>query len=173
MTTSTPLTSSSASEATPASAPLTGTDTGLRLSLRDARGPRGPVEGAWWPRSRDLQTEAADLVDHFPDTAGRVGRMLVSTPDWDSVPRKVVVGRGPVKVGSFPSDDTHLMVLSMGDRSRVRLVVVPHDTDPEAAATVLHDVRLDGNLRGAHELLGTTPRRRSGTVGRHADAAGS
>lgn len=103
----------------------------LRLRLADDPD-LGAPDGAWWPRSRDLQTEAADLVDHFPDSAGPIYRLLFSRPDWDHPTnaegggvRKIVAGRGPVKVGSFPSDDTHLMILTMSSGRRLRLVVIP------------------------------------------------
>jgi hypothetical protein len=33
-----------------------------------------------------------------------------------------------VKVGSFPSDDTHLMILTMGSGQRLKLLVIPSDT---------------------------------------------
>lgn len=103
----------------------------LRLRLADDPTP-GAVDGAWWPRSRELQEEAADLVDHFPDPVGRINRLLFSRPDWDHSTnaegggvRKIVAARGPVKVGSFPGDDTHLMILTMASGRRLRLVVIP------------------------------------------------
>lgn len=101
----------------------------LRLAL-DASPPPGSPEGAWWPWSRDLAAEAADLVDHFPTSVGRINRLLYSRPDWDvtgSAIRRVAASRGPVKIGSFPSDDTHLMVLTLASGRRMKLLVVPSD----------------------------------------------
>ena len=123
MTTS-PVSSSTPSDATP-------TDrVPLRLELRGSAVP-GQPDGVWWPQSRDLQVEGADLIDHFP--AGRINRMVFSRPDWDE---SVVEGRGedppyaargPVKVGSFPSDDTHEMILAMANGQRLHLTVVAPD----------------------------------------------
>ncbi len=107
----------------------------LRLRLGHPTG-ANHVDGAWWPQSRDLQAEAADLVDNFPPEVGRINRLLFSRPDWDSPTvdgrgvARIRARRGWVKVGSFPSDDTHLMVLSMASGQRLRLVVVPSDTAP-------------------------------------------
>lgn len=107
----------------------------LRVRLRD-HSSHGPVDGVWWPQSRNLQTEAADLVDNLPATAGRVDRLLFSRPDWDDAlvggrgTRRVQTRRGPVAVGSFPSDDTQLMILTMTTGQRLRLAVVPSDTEP-------------------------------------------
>ena len=105
----------------------------LRLRLRDSAAP-GAVDGAWWPQSRDLQTEAADLVDHFPEAAGRINRLLFSRPDWDNSAlgghgiRMIRAARGPVKVGSFPHDDTQLMIAIMATGQRLKLLVIPSAT---------------------------------------------
>jgi hypothetical protein len=79
--------------------------------------------------------EAADLVDHFPDRVGHIERLLFSRPDWDSPVidgrgvRRIQARRGPVKVGSFPSDDTHLMILLLASGRRVSLRVIASATD--------------------------------------------
>jgi hypothetical protein len=107
----------------------------LRIELRADPVP-GDLDGAWWPQSRDLQVEAADLVDNFPQASQRIQRLLFSRPDWDDAVvdgrgiRRIHARRGPVKTGSFPSDDTHLMILAMGAGHRLRLLVVPSDSDP-------------------------------------------
>lgn len=109
----------------------------LRLRLADSPSPGG-LDGAWWPRSRDLQDEAADLVDHFPESAGHIYRLLFSRPDWDDSVnatgggiRKIRAARGPVKVGSFPGDDSRLMILTMSSGPRLRLAVIPSSASSE------------------------------------------
>ncbi|QWF20203.1 hypothetical protein KM427_14460 [Nocardioides sp. LMS-CY] len=75
-------------------------------------------------------------MDHFPESAGRIYRLLFSRPDWDDVTpagdhgvRPIAAERGPVKVGSFPSDDTRLMILTLSSGRRLRLVVIPSNTN--------------------------------------------
>jgi hypothetical protein len=109
----------------------------LRLQLLDSPS-AGHIGGVWWPQSRDLQVEAADLVDHFPDQVGHIDRLLFSRPDWDDPGaggrgRRIRAGRGPVKVGSFPSDDTQLMILLLASGRRVSLKVIASATDPVEA----------------------------------------
>ncbi|MGZ6753665.1 MAG: DUF5994 family protein [Nocardioides sp.] len=132
----------------------------LRLSLQEHPG-ASPVEGAWWPWTRDLQDESADLVDHFPRSVGYIDRLLFSRPDWDlgdgDVPRKIRAARGPVKVGSFPRDDTHLMVLRLASGRRVRLVVVPASTSEAGARALLARAGTADNQRDAARLLGARP----------------
>lgn len=132
--------------------------TDLRIRL-DNSFSTGPLDGAWWPQSRSLQDEGADLIDHFPHRVGRISRLLFSRPDWDSIAgapgvRKIRAARGIVKVGSFPSDDTHLVVLSMATGDRLRLLVVPHDTDPELAEKIMEHAADDRNTYRPAQLLG-------------------
>lgn len=98
----------------------------LRLQLFEPPD-RAALDGAWWPQSRDINIELADLVDRFPAAIGRVDRALYCRPDWDTQPRNVRVARGTLKTGSFPRDDTHLMILSMSTHTRLNLLVVPPD----------------------------------------------
>ncbi len=114
----------------------------LRLEMRPA-GVSGQVDGGWWPQSRDLRVEAADLVDHFPLDVGRINRLLFSRPDWDDGVvdgrglRRIHAARGPVKVGSFPGDDTHQMVLTMASGRQLRLLVIPSSADDSEAHRLL------------------------------------
>jgi hypothetical protein len=78
-------------------------------------------------------------VDHFPPEAGRINRLVFSRPDWDDATpegrgaRRILAARGPVKIGSFPSDDTRLMIASLASGQRLKLVVIPSDTEPAEA----------------------------------------
>nr|WP_246283734.1 DUF5994 family protein [Nocardioides perillae] len=93
---------------------------------------RAALDGAWWPRSRDLATELPVLLDHLPDRVGRVVHAVVSPPDWDDLPRRVTRRGGQTKVGSYPRDDTRTLMLSTSTRV-LRLRVVPPGT-PDAEA---------------------------------------
>jgi hypothetical protein len=107
----------------------------VRMTLSTSPG-RATLDGAWWPQSRDLQLELADLVDNFPTEVGRVYRVLYSRPDWDTSPRAITVARGRLKTGSYPRDDTHVIVLRMSTRTDLRLLVVPpgHPVGDQAMA---------------------------------------
>jgi hypothetical protein len=62
--------------------------------------------------------------------------LLFSRPDWDNSVvdgrgvRRIQARRGPVKVGSLPSDDTQLMILLLASGRRVSLKVIANATDP-------------------------------------------
>lgn len=130
----------------------------LRIRL-DTSFQSDPLDGAWWPQTRDLQREAADLVDHFPHLVGRIERLLFSRPDWDAVSsapsmRWAQPARGAVEVDSFPSDDTHLMIVKMSSGQRLRLLVVPSSTEPDVASRVMQQAADDRNTESPSTLLG-------------------
>ena len=108
---------------------------GLRLHLSDSN-ERTDVDGSWWPQSRDLAIELADLVDHFPEQLGEVHRVVFSRPDWDTTPHRVRVARGMVKVGSYPRDDFHQVWLSMSTGQLIRLSVRTPERGPAPAPTL-------------------------------------
>lgn len=125
----------------------------LRIAMTDAPG-HGPLDGAWWPRSDDLQREVADLVDHFP--SGRIDHLVYSRPDWTNTAKRVRTRRGSIKVGSFPRDDTHVVLLSLASRRVLRVLVVPATTDTAGAHLMLDRAVEAGNLADADELLRTS-----------------
>ncbi len=96
----------------------------LRLRMSETLG-KQPLDGGWWPQSRDLTAELGDLVDNFPTALGRIVRVIYSPPDWDDAPRRVPTKRGYVKAGFDADDDTHVLVLMTSDRQEMCVLVVP------------------------------------------------
>jgi hypothetical protein len=124
----------------------------LRMSVHPGR---DHLDGGWWPRSRDLEVELADLVDHFPAQFGRIVRALVSAPAWDAAPRHVPVAGGYVKVASFPRDDTHVIDLKTSDRTVLRVLVVPPGFTDAQGAEALLAAATPGNAHSSEDLLDT------------------
>ncbi len=133
-----------------------------RLRLAEHPGP-DYLDGAWWPRSRDLVVELADLVDHFPPASGRIVRALYSPPDWEPAPRRIPIAAGSIKVGSFPRDDTHSIDLTMADHTVLRLLVVPPASPGDQAAAALVAAAAPNNALSATAQLDA--------AGGHLDAA--
>lgn len=136
----------------------------LRLVLLDTPN-QGPIDGAWWPRSRNLAVEIADLIDHFPAYSGRVGRILFSRSDWDRTldghgvpggwPQFVNTSRGRIRVGSIPEDDTHLIRLVMSRHSlqRITIMVVPSDIGSTQGSRLMAQATDPDNRRTAALLV--------------------
>ncbi|WP_377322790.1 DUF5994 family protein [Pimelobacter simplex] len=138
----------------------------LRISINPSSSTRR-LDGAWWPQSRDLQAEGADLIDNFPSNIGRPARLLFSPPDWDTEPdrpspRRIKARRGLVKVGSFPDDDTHLVTVVLSSRERLELLVIPSSTQTATARILMGEATDERNVRSAADLLAAAAARRSG-----------
>lgn len=132
------------------------TRTRVPLRLRMAQHPgHDHLDGGWWPQSRDLAVELADLVEHFPPELGRIVRAVYSPPDWDRGPRRISTTRGYVKVGSFPRDDTHLVHLKTSDRAVLRVLVIPEGLSADQGEEALLAAATRGNAEPAKSLLAT------------------
>ena len=124
------------------------------LRLRLTKQPRKhPLDGGWWPQSRDLTAELADLVDNFPDDRGRIVRATYSPPDWDDSPRRVPIARGYVQVGFAPHDDTHVMMLKTSERVELCLLVIPSGMSPAQGAEALEAATTPGYAASPGALL--------------------
>lgn len=121
----------------------------LRISPRPGQ---DRLDGGWWPQSRDLAGELADLVDHFRPAAGRVVCDRYSPPDRDVPARRIPVAGGFVKVGSLRRDDTHLIQLKTSDRKVPYVLVVPPDTSQERGEGALLAAATPGNAYEASLL---------------------
>jgi hypothetical protein len=124
----------------------------LRLRLDETIGD-GALDGCWWPQSRDLSLELADLVDNFPVALGEIRRVLVSRREWDTAPHRVRVARGLLKVGSHRGDANHRVWLrtSMGRLMRLSVAAPEHSVRPRSAprATEVHGDE-DGEQGGSY-----------------------
>src|SRR4051812_32244395 len=110
----------------------------VRLVLKTEGSPRGLLDGAWWPRSRDLLHELPALTDVLDSLWGRITRIAVNPEHWPVTPPKVPVGGPVVKVGWFtPEIDPHKLLLLSYDVGRWALLVVPPETGPETAARLM------------------------------------
>lgn len=125
-----------------------------RLGLTGARRRFGPVDGAWWPYSRDAVAELPHLVDaldaRLPE---RVTRVNVQYSGWDNIPRTLRVGDRTIRVGWFHSGDPHLITLTTRDRITTQLLVVPADTPHSVAALAMSTARSGQNAARPADIL--------------------
>jgi hypothetical protein len=110
----------------------------LRLSLKPVSGNPSKVDGAWWPRSRDLARELPPLVAELDQVWGRITRVTVHQGMWPDLPSAVPAGVHTVRLGWFDveqeADDLCLLSYTVG---RWDLLVVPPECDPERAARLM------------------------------------
>ncbi|MHC5259334.1 DUF5994 family protein [Streptomyces sp. UC4497] len=108
-----------------------------RVALKSPTG-HGLLDGAWWPRSRDLAAELPGLVDVLDPLWGRITRVAVNPMLWPVVPRKVTLHERVLKVGWFtPELDPHKLLLLSYGTGRFDLLVIPPETDDASAERLM------------------------------------
>jgi hypothetical protein len=110
----------------------------VRLALKPVTAAPGPLDGAWWPRSRDLAAELSALTAAPDAPWGRIARVAVNPHFWPVVPRRTAVAGHVVPVDWFTAgQDPHKLLLLSRDTGRWDLLVIPPETDSGAAARLL------------------------------------
>ncbi|PPS69502.1 hypothetical protein BV882_27655 [Streptomyces sp. 46] len=109
-----------------------------RLSLAPIGSAPALLDGAWWPRSRDLEAELPSLTAVLEPLWGRITRVTVNPAQWPVIPRKVPVAGRVVHVGWFRDEqDPHELLLLSYHLGRWNLLVVPPQTSPDSAAWLM------------------------------------
>ncbi|WP_344531412.1 DUF5994 family protein [Streptomyces albiaxialis] len=98
----------------------------------------GELDGAWWPRTRDLTAELSALTDVLDPLGGRITRIALNQHCWPVIPRKLFINGYVVKVGWFYSEpDPHRILLLSSTAGRWDLLVIPPETGIPSAARLL------------------------------------
>ncbi|MCX4744341.1 DUF5994 family protein [Kitasatospora sp. NBC_01287] len=133
----------------------------LRTAARLSRAPDGVapgrLDGAWWPRSRDLLVELPALADALAERWGQITRITVNPAQWPVIPGRIPITGHVVHAGWFTAEqDEHLiMVFSFGSR-RLDLLVVPPETDVVDATRLLREAADPANGLTASGLMATS-----------------
>jgi hypothetical protein len=135
-----------------------------RLSLTPAGTVPTPLDGAWWPRSRDLTAELPALVAVLDRRWGRIVRLAVNSTYWPVTPRKIPVSGHVVKVGWFTTElDPHSLLLRSYGAGRWDLLVIPPQTAPETAAWLMATAVDPARVHTASRLMREAADRRQST----------
>ncbi|GGQ31110.1 hypothetical protein GCM10010215_63980 [Streptomyces virginiae] len=124
-----------------------------RLSLTPKTTLAGQLDGAWWPRSRDLEAELPPLAAALDETWGRITRVSVNPRRWPVVPRTVAVAGHLLHVGWFTEQDPDKLILLSYTVGRWDLLVVPPETEPAAAARLMAAAAIPGSVLTAGVLM--------------------
>lgn len=130
-----------------------------RLALKPVHPAASRVEldGAWWPRSRDLAQELPALADVLDPLWGRITRVAVNPRYWPIIPPRIFVNGHVVKVGWFTSQlDPHKILLLSGTSGRWDLLVVPPETTAPSAARLMAAVAASTAPQSTATALMTT-----------------
>lgn len=132
-----------------------GTHSPLRLRLKPNGPSTGFVDGAWWPRSRDLAAEVPALAEELAVRLGPAQRVAFGLSSWDTPPRRFLVGDSRVRLEGFLHQDQHIVHVT-GDRGRISLLLVPPATEEHAARDALTAAGSRDNTDRPDEILAAT-----------------
>ncbi|MEH0550906.1 DUF5994 family protein [Streptomyces sp. B21-101] len=125
-----------------------------RLSLAPTGSAPGLLDGAWWPRSRDLLREIPTLTDALDARWGRITHVTVNPTHWPVIPRKVPVTGHTVRVGWFAAEqDPNKVILLSYTVGRLDLLVIAPETEPAAAARLMAAATVPRGVRTASGLM--------------------
>lgn len=105
----------------------------LRLRLKPLAPASGHLDGAWWPRSRDLAAELPALADGLADRLGAVTGVVYAATFWGTAPNRVELGGRVVVLEGLAALDTDTVHVRGVGRRRVDLLVIPPDATDTAA----------------------------------------
>ena len=125
----------------------------VRLRVADQPS-RDRLDGGWWPQSRDLGVELADLVDHFPAEHGRVVRVLYSPRDWEPAAPTPENSFGALEVTARRGSH-HLVQLETSTGRVMEVLVVPSSMSTAQGEEALLAAATPGNAVAARSLLDT------------------
>jgi hypothetical protein len=128
----------------------------LRLKLKPKAPTSGYVDGAWWPRSRDLSAELPALLAVLAVRLGRTVRVSYNLTAWDAAPRRVTVDGRQVRLGGFHFQHSHTVDVIGPTGPRITLLVLPPETRQETAHQVLMTAARRDNIDTIDELLTPT-----------------
>jgi hypothetical protein len=114
------------------------------------------VNGAWWPRSRDLMRELPPLIEAVDRVWGRIYHVTLQVHMWPDIPKRVITGEHVVRVGWYDAEqEPHdICLISLRGGARWDLLVVPPELDRETAERLMATAASPGNLQTTDELLG-------------------
>ncbi|GHH42523.1 DUF5994 family protein [Lentzea cavernae] len=124
-----------------------------RLRLEPKALSTGYVDGAWWPRSRDLAAELPALLAVLAVRLGEIPRVSYNLTEWDTAPRQIAADGVRVRLSGFWSRPAHTVDLVAGDRRRLTLLVVPPGTEASAAHRTMMRAARRGNSDTVEQLF--------------------
>jgi Family of unknown function (DUF5994) len=129
-----------------------------RLRLKPKQGSPGFVQGGWWPRTDQLHTELPGLLAALSSRSGTVERVIYDQHSW--VPASLRMEFRNHSVILEPGNTTNTLTIIGEQYGTLVLLVVPPDTDPDAAHRAVMTAADPDDVSTAEDLLRTARRGR-------------
>ena len=122
----------------------------VRLETTQDR--QGVLDGAWWPRSRDITAELPRLITALTEYLGPITRVGLDAGAWEGLPTRMTIDDRLVHIDSFPVGDDTVLV-TRGEQDLFSLLVVPPHATPEAARAAMAEAVRAGSVTQAEQIL--------------------
>jgi hypothetical protein len=113
----------------------------------------GYVDGAWWPRSRDLSAELPTLFDGLAERLGAVRRLNYNLTEWDTTARRIDAADRSVRLGGYRYQGANTVDVTGSAGRRIILLVIPPETSAADARTVSLAAAGTDNVESVDTLL--------------------
>jgi hypothetical protein len=124
-----------------------------RLRLKRKAPISGYVDGAWWPHSDELPKELPDLLAVLSVRLGAVARVTYHLDEWAKAPRKISIDGKIVRLDGYHRQPPNTVGVLDGRGSKIVLLVVPAQTEPDRAHTIVMAAAATDNASSVDTLL--------------------
>lgn len=124
-----------------------------RLRLKPKAPVTGQVDGAWWPRGDDLKTELPDLLAVLSVRLGAIDRVMYNLGEWALMPRRLMTGGRSVRLDGYQRQPANTVQVQGLGREKIVLLVVPPQTDADAAHEAMMTAAAPDNESTVADLL--------------------
>ncbi|MGL6234871.1 MAG: DUF5994 family protein [Segniliparus sp.] len=125
----------------------------LRLRLKPMAEPTGHVDGAWWPRSRDLAEELPELLRVLGVRLGHIYRVVYRAREWAVAPAQALIDGKRVLLDKSYYQPSDTICLEGGHGTRHTLFVVPPWGVPHFAHDAMMTAAAPNNATTVADLL--------------------
>ncbi|WP_328419463.1 DUF5994 family protein [Streptomyces sp. NBC_00443] len=110
------------------------------------------LDGAWWPRSRDIAAELPGLITALTEHIGPVTRVGLDADAWEGLPTRMTIDDRVVHIDPSPvGDDT--VLITRGEQDLFSLLVVPPHATRDAARAAMAEAVRAGSVSQAEQIL--------------------
>jgi hypothetical protein len=107
-----------------------------------AKHPDQRIRGVWWPRSRNVDVELAQLLSAADMHLGApLTRLWLNPATWDHQPRRLYTRRRMIRLAWFTSMDPATSAIGATPLDRISLVVIPPDCPAAAGQRIFRRLR--------------------------------
>jgi hypothetical protein len=122
----------------------------VRLETTHER--RGVLDGAWWPRSRDIAAELPSLIAALTEYLGPVTRVGLDADAWEELPTRMTIEDRVVHFDSSPVGDGTVLI-TRGEQDLFSLLVIPPHATPDAARAAMAEAARTDSATQAEQIL--------------------